>query len=323
MKKTLVPVGLLSLTIILLTGCSQIDANQQLGQQQKKLRFIFISTCVDEDFFDPVKKGMRDAADIMGVECSFVGTEEVDIEAQVNMVKKAIADGYDGIALNIIHTTAFDDVVQQAIDKGIPVVAFNVDDHSTPNARLSAIYQKCYEAGRKVAEEASSFIPDNSKILMTLHSAGVTSLDERLRGEQDVLKEKGVTWKVVVSGIEPQKCAEVIARELKADPEIKIVLCTGQADTEGAGLAIEKYFKGKGYATAGFDLSPEILRMLKNGTIRFTIDQQPYTQGFYPVIQLALYCRYGIMPTNMDAGAEIVTGEIADRVLKLSKQKYR
>jgi len=85
---------------------------------------------------------------------------------------------------------------------------------------------------------------------------------------------------------------------LKADPEIKVVICTGQADTEGAGLAIERHFRGKGYRAAGFDLSPGTLRLIKAGHIQFTIDQQPYIQGYYPVIQLALYCRYGNPPVE-------------------------
>jgi simple sugar transport system substrate-binding protein len=293
------------------------------GKTAKPLRFAFITTCVGEDFFKPVKKGMQDAATAMGVECTFEGTPEVDLKAQAEMVRKAVADGYDGIALNIIDPVAFDDVVREAMDKGIPVVAFNVDDNTTPNTRLSAVCQDLYKAGRTVGEKAAEFIPDNSRILMTLHSAGISALDDRLRGEQDVLKKKGVTWKTVVTGTTPEAAAGVIATALKEDPEIKVVLCTGQADTEGAGLAIARKFTGKGYAAAGFDLSPGTLRLIKAGHIRFTIDQQPYMQGFYPVIQLALYCRYGIRPSNMDAGASVISKSNVDKVLDLNAAGYR
>ena len=54
-----------------------------------------------------------------------------------------------------------------------------------------------------------------------------------------------------------------------------------------------------------------------------TVDQQPYIQGFYPVMQLTLYLRYGIMPSNMDAGATIITPKNVDQALKLTRQKYR
>lgn len=57
--------------------------------------------------------------------------------------------------------------------------------------------------------------------------------------------------------------------------------------------------------------------------IDFTIDQQPYIQGFYPVMQLTLKCRYGIMPPNMDAGAAVITKANAAAVSDLVKQGYR
>jgi simple sugar transport system substrate-binding protein len=57
--------------------------------------------------------------------------------------------------------------------------------------------------------------------------------------------------------------------------------------------------------------------------IQCTIDQQPYTQGYYPVVQLALYCRYGIKPSDLDAGAGIVGKDDVDRIIGLSREHYR
>jgi simple sugar transport system substrate-binding protein len=291
--------------------------------KNERLRLIFITTCVDEDFFLPVKKGMADAAKLMDVECKFTGTHGVDVKAQAQMVRHAVDGGYDGIALNIIHDEAFDGVVAEAIEKGVPVVGFNVDDHLTPNARLASVNQQVYDAGRTLAQRALDFVPPGSHILMTLHDEGVSSLDDRLRGEQEVLKKKNVTWTVVVTGRHPEPASRIVSKALKADPRIRFVLCTGQADTEGTGLAIERDFAGKGYAAAGFDLSPNILRLIKAGHIRFTIDQQPYTQGFYPVVQLALYCRYGLVPSTMDAGAGIIDGSNVERVIELNRLHLR
>jgi simple sugar transport system substrate-binding protein len=65
------------------------------------------------------------------------------------------------------------------------------------------------------------------------------------------------------------------------------------------------------------------LRLIKAHHIRCTVDQQPYIQGFYPVIQLTLHLRYGIMPGSMDAGAAMITAETVDKVLELTERKYR
>jgi simple sugar transport system substrate-binding protein len=315
-KRTLV-------TLVAAGLCAGASLVAVAKQPEKRLRFIFITTCVEEAFFRPVERGMRDAAAMLNVDCKFTGTQGVDIGAQVAMVRQAVRDGYDGIALNIIDPLAFDGVVQEAITAGVPVVAFNVDDQATPNARLSAVCQQVYEAGKTLGRTCAAVIPANSHVLMTMHAAGVSSLDDRLRGEQEMLKLKGITWTVVITGNSSAEAERVITTELTKHPEIKFVLCTGQADTEGAGLAIEKHFADKGLSAAGFDLSPETLRLVAAGHIRWTIDQQPYIQGFYPVVQLAQYRRYGILPANIDAGASLIGKEQAPRVLELSKEGYR
>ena len=289
----------------------------------KPLRLIFITCSAEARFFEPVKKGMRDAAEMLGVQAEFTGTQGVDLTAQAEMVRRAVADGCDGIALNIIHPTAFDEVVKEAIGAGVPVVAFNCDDHSTPNARLSAVNQRYYEAGRKLGQHVAPHVPEKAHVLLTLHDAGISSLEDRQRGIQEALKDKSIVWKVLVGGNRAEQAAEKIAAALREDPEIRIVLGTGQADTEAAGLAVEKHFAGKDYWSAGFDLSPNTLRLVKAGTIRCTIDQQPYIQGFFPVVQLTLYLRYGIAPSSMDAGAAIIDRQNVERVTDLTARGYR
>jgi simple sugar transport system substrate-binding protein len=158
---------------------------------------------------------------------------------------------------------------------------------------------------------------------MTMHDEGVSALDDRLAGLQQVLKQKQIRWTVIITGNESVKGAEAIAVALKENPDIRIILGTGQSDTEAAGRAIEKYFPNKGYWSAGFDLSQKTLSLIRQGHIRCTVDQQPYIQGFYPVIQLTLYLRYGIMPSDMDAGTTIINKSNVEHVIELTKQKYR
>jgi hypothetical protein len=46
-------------------------------------------------------------------------------------------------------------------------------------------------------------------------------------------------------------------------------------------------------------------------------------QGFYPVIQLVLNIRYGLVPDNVDAGAGMITPDNVADVIQLSKEGYR
>lgn len=291
--------------------------------KEKPLKLVFITTCVNEDFFKPVIKGMNDAAELMGVECSFIGTEEVDVKAQAQMVKEAVENGVDGIALNVIDPVAFDKVVEAAIKRGVPVVAFNVDDNKTPNARLSRVCQNLFIAGQELGTKVADQIPEGSTVLLTMHSEGISALEDRRDGIKKAFKNKNIKWIEEITGIFGEESAHIIGDALKANPEIKAVLCTGLADTEGAGIAIERDFAKRNLIAAGFDLSPTILHHIKDGHLNFTIDQQPYMQGFYPVIQLVQYLRYGIVPSNNEIGASFVTKENVDKVEDLIHQGYR
>lgn len=307
-------------------GCNRFTRSGRENHSADRLKFIFITCVVNEDFFKPVIKGMGDAARMMDVECTFTGTVGVDVVEQAEMVRKAIRDGYHGIALNIIDPLAFDDVALEAAEAGIPLVAFNVDDHDTPNARLASVNQQLYEAGLTLGREVAKQIQDDSHILMTMHAAGVSALNDRLRGVQDALGDSGLknlSWKVIITGNTAVESSRVIANELEADSTIGWVLCTGQADTEGAVLAISDGFAHRGCQAAGFDLTPTILKGIQQGHLFFTIDQQPYMQGFYPVIQLALLIRYGIKPSSIDAGASLVTKENVGFITELTQQGYR
>lgn len=291
--------------------------------KSKEIKLVFVSCSMNAKFFDPVKKGMSDAAEMLGVHCDFIGTEGVDVLKQAKLIRQAIDAGYDGIAVNIIDPKAFDDVIQEAIARGVPVVGFNVDDHATPNARLSSVNQQLYKAGQSLAEHLLPAIPENAQVLMTMHDEGVSALEDRLKGIQDALKKKNIQATVIISGNDSKHGIEVIGEALKENPGIRIILGTGQADTEAAGMAIEKYFPQGNYWAAGFDLSPKTLQLIKDGHIRCTVDQQPYIQGFYPVVQLTLFLRYGIKPSDVDAGAAIIDGSNVDQVMELSRQKYR
>ena len=290
--------------------------------ESEPLRFIFITPFADIPFFETVKKGMNDAAGQLAVSSEFTGPSGMDIAGQVDMAKQAIADGYNGIVLNIFEAEALASVIKEANDARIPVAVFNVDDRSVPTGRLCFVCQNLFKAGQVLGENALAFIPDGGRIFIVMHDRGVSALEERFDGITSILKGKDVTWDVLIGG-DNENTVRVVTEQLKANPDVKVLLGTGQSDTEGIGFAIERNFKGQNYDVAGFDLSAETLRMVKEGTIHFTIDQQPYIQGYYPVVQLAHYCRYGIVPSNIDAGHNIITQKEACKVIELSKKNYR
>lgn len=292
-----------------------------VGAAEKRLRIQFVGVFINEEFFKPVKRGMEEAGRDMCVDVSFTGDAGGDTDVVNRLVREAVDAGVDGIAVDIIHPEANNEAIAYAMGKGVPVVAFNVDATNGKGPHLAFTQQDFVSAGKNLAGYMAKDIPDGAKILLTQHDPGVSALEDRAKGIRLGLEAKKPVFVDLVTTAEPHVAAEKIEAALKADPDIKAILSTGQADTEGAGLAAKKL--GLALPIGGFDMSPAILGMIKDGVIKVTTDQQPYVQGYYPVMQLVLNLRYGIMPCDMDAGAGLVDKAKADKALELSVKGYR
>ncbi len=81
------------------------------------LRFIFLTPFVNYDFFEPIKKGMADAARSLGVEATFAGTRDGDVRALSQKVREAM-DHYDGVAVNIVNSAGLRDAIAQVVNAG-------------------------------------------------------------------------------------------------------------------------------------------------------------------------------------------------------------
>lgn len=292
-----------------------------LSEASRRLKLLFIAVTCDEDFFGPVRRGMADAAALMDVEVEFTGTVGVDASGMAAIARRGLEQGVDGLAIVVFDVEAFAPVIAEARSRGVPVVAFNIDAGRGRSGVLSGIAQDFPAAGRALARRVAPDVRPGSTVLLTMHDPGISALEERRDGIKAGLSGHGIEWVETVTGHYAEEAARHILAILDQRPEISIVLATGQADTEGAALAAER--AARPIYAAGFDLSPTILRLIQTGHLVFTTDQQPYTQGFYPVIQLVLNIRYGLLPVDMDAGAAIVDLSNVARIGILSEAGYR
>jgi simple sugar transport system substrate-binding protein len=259
----------------------------------------------------------------MNVQVTFSGTKDGDVVQLATQVRQAIKEGYDGIALNIIDPLAFDSAVAEAVQKNVPVIAFNVDDSRTPNARLAAVGQNMVAAGQAFGRKIALEVPAGSHVLLTMHDPNISALEDRVQGIKEILEPKGIQWTELITSTSREQAIAKIRSAIETNRSIKVIIGTGSADTEAAGLTIERFFPTARLIAAGFDLSPDILRLVKAGILRFTIDQQPYSQGYFSVVSLALNARYGVLPTSIDTGATIIDRNTAERVIELSRRGYR
>ena len=73
----------------------------------------------------------------------------------------------------------------------------------------------------------------------------------------------------------------------------------------------------------GFDTSPQIVEGFKGGWVQLTADQQPFLQGYLPILSLCQQVVYGLSPINVDTGAGFVTPDNYEIVAKLAAEQLR
>ena len=286
------------------------------------LRFRLITIASDEELFHVVERGMRDAATALNVDADLVGTPGFDIEDVIRMVRSAVHDGIDGIGLNVFHPTALAGVIAEAGAAGVPVVAFNIDAAKTGSGNLSYIMQDFFAAGTVLGHRAAASVADGEHIIVAMHDDGVGALEERAAGIEAGLASRSAVVTRVITGRAPARGAEILDEALFR-LGAGAIIGTGQPDTEAAGIVARAAGQKHGIYAAGFDLSPGIVDLIAEGHLDCVVDQQPYAQGFYPIVQLTLYRRFGLMPSSLDAGAAIVDRHNVELVRQLSKQSIR
>jgi simple sugar transport system substrate-binding protein len=292
------------------------------AQAARKFKFVVITHATAVPFFVPVRKGAEDAGKLVGADVVYTGPAGFDIQKQVEFMKSAIAQRVDGIACTLPDPTAFNDVVAEAMSKGIPVIAINAD--APASGRLAYIGQGNYEAGRSMGEQAVKLLPNGGSVILGIHTAGAENLEARIKGVKDVLDAKGgFKYRVVATGTDITRAESLLASALQADPSVKGMFGVEDITGIAIGNIIERQkLKGKVFG-GGFDLVEQELNHIENGVMQFTIDQQPYLQGFQGVMELWLNRMYSISPCDINTGIAPVTAENVKAVKDLAKKGYR
>ena len=84
--------------------------------------------------------------------------------------------------------------------------------------------------------------------------------------------------------------------------------------TQGVAQTIQKHGASATVKGGGYDLLEITEKLLAGGDIQFTIDQQPYLQGFLPILELYLYqvSKHLTGLADVDTGLKFLTKETVD-----------
>jgi simple sugar transport system substrate-binding protein len=280
-------------------------------------QFWFVNHVYTNTFFVPTQYGFQDAAALLGLPTPKWGgsASTSSVSQMVSYLQTAISAKADGIATTVINATGFTGPVKNAMDAGIPVVSYNADGVYKPDGtpdigtnRLCYVGQALYLSGQQLGQRIKSLVPTPGKVVIFIATPGTGNIQPRFDGAASVLKPAGYT--VVESATGAATSQELAAEKayLLGHKDVKGAFAVDAGSTQflaqaKAGAGLSKLPAG------GFDLTPTTLNAINSGSLDFTINQNPYLQGFLPVLYLYMYRLSGslVVPPNTDTGLSFVT----------------
>jgi simple sugar transport system substrate-binding protein len=251
-------------------------------------KFVFVNHVTTNPFFVPTKYGAEDACKLLGCSYQWTGSENSNVNEMVNAFNTAITGGADGIAVALVDEKAFNAGTDAALKAKIPVVSYNAD--STTNARLSYIGQDLFVSGQEMGKRIATLVPSGD-VALFIATPGQANIQPRIDGARQVLKShSAIKPHVITTGAALPAELSVIDSYATGHPDTKGYFAVDAGSTQGLAQTIQKRnLRSKGVKGGGYDLTPNTQKLLADDQIDFTIDQQPYLQGFLPVLQLYMY----------------------------------
>jgi len=254
----------------------------------QKYKFTFVNHVTTNPFFTPTQNGAADACKLLGCSYQWTGSQTANVGEMTNAFNSAVSAGVDGIAIALVSLTAFNSPTQKALSAGIPVLAYNAD--AAGNARLAYIGQDLFVSGQAMGKRIAGLVPSGD-VALFIATPGALNIQPRIDGALNSLKSHpAIKTHVVATGAALPMELSTIQSYVGSHPNTKGLFAVDGGSTQYVGQVIQqKGLASKGVKGGGYDLTPVTQQTLAAGALQFTIDQQPYLQGFLPILQLYMY----------------------------------
>ena len=280
-------------------------------------QFWFVNHVYTNTFFVPTQYGFADAAALLDIPVPKWGgsASTSSVSQMVSYLQTAISAKANGIATTVINATGFTTPVMDAMNAGIPVVTYNADGvynaNGTPDIgtnRLCYVGQALYLSGQQLGERIKSLVTTPGEVVIFIATPGTGNIQPRFDGAASVLKPLGYTVSEIATGAATSVELAAEKAYLLGHKSVKGAFAVDAGSTEFLAQALS----GAGLTSlpaGGFDLTPVTLSAIQSGAINFTINQNPYLQGFLPTLYLYMFNLSGglVTPPDTDTGLSFVT----------------
>jgi ABC-type sugar transport system substrate-binding protein len=274
-------------------------------------------------YFLPTKVGAEDAGAQLGIDLQWTGVPDGNTVSQIQQFEQLVNTGHQAIVVIPLEADAWVAPIKKATDAGVIVVTSNSDSPSS--TRELFFGQDLVGAAVVQGEMLAKLAGNKGKVALTNCAPGLLALDLRVQGAKEGAAKGGLDV-VNVYNTNPSDMAAEIATVkdiFRANPDLAALMPLCGPDTAAAGLVRKEM--GLTQPIVGTDLMYQTLELIKEGHIDGTVGQQPYLQGYLPVMyayQRAILSapKLDLPGGNYFMANEIVTKDNVDTFLVREKR---
>jgi simple sugar transport system substrate-binding protein len=317
-------------------AAKEAEGTKNFHSADGQLTFAIVTHTAGNGFFDPVYVGATVAGNMIGAKILLLGSESPtdDPQREIEILNQIVQDPtLDGLILTTPQAGAYNDIVKAAEKAGIPVATTNSFDgtiynrsgisHTGQDASAAAIggeaVVKCLLD--KGVEGGSILLPSSTAMGNVEVNNRVTSAFNAIvkglqdAGKLDKFKVDAGPENVGVDA-NPQDPVNAIVSLFESRGDVVGAFTANNVFTPALAKAIAQMGKTGQICAFGFDLGPAQQEAIKSGDLTGSLGQQPFLQGFWPVMQLYLQIDRGISAANLDTRAQLVTKDTVEKVGK-------
>ena len=281
--------------IIRETGYTPNLTAKALKSVEKKLNFAILIPHGDKPMFDMIRKGMESAAEKcrdIGVNNQFHYHNLNDADEIVTILEQIRNSKVDALALRAMDDHRIIDTISSFYDQGIPVITYDSD--------ISSMKRTCYigenhiEGGRIAANLLAKCLNRTGKVAVLHGLPSVSAHAERVKGFVDAVKNDypDLYLMDIVETYENEKISyNKTYQLLEENPDLEgIFIVAGCA--ENIVQAVSDFSDRNKIHIIGYNFVPEIVKLLKEDRIDFTLGLTPYKIGKLVIETLTRICVY-------------------------------
>lgn len=237
-------------------------------------------------FGKAVLNGQEYAKEVLAdrnVKVDTISVDSFNAQSWTSTLENCIASQYDAICFYGV-SEALTDVVNKAVEQKILMYAFNTEP-GLDSKRQAWFGLDDEAAGIEAGKQIVELVDGKGDVGIITGSFSVIGHELRRNGAKSVLeKESGIN---IVSEVENNDKSEeaynATTNMITANPDLKAIYVTAGGPS-GAAKAIEDAGKTGEIKLICHDVLEETAPYLESKTISVCIDQDPFNQGYEPVI---------------------------------------